>query len=61
MVPSASGSHPVDDPVEGQARITALAASLGGRIVDGQHLLDQLPERVGNVPDRRQRFLLRPC
>jgi len=51
-----AGPHAVDDAVEGQALVGALAARLGGRVVDGQHFLDQLPERVGHVPERRQRL-----
>lgn len=56
VVPLAAGPHPEDDAVEGPARVAALPAGSGGRVVDGQDLLDQRPERVGDVPDRRQRL-----
>ncbi len=58
VVPLAAGPHPVDDPVEGQALVAALAPCFGGRVVDGQDFGDQLPERVGHVPDGRQRLRL---
>jgi len=57
MVPLAACAHAKDDAVEGLAWVAALASCSCGRVVDGQHLLDQLPERVGDVPDRRQRLL----
>jgi hypothetical protein len=56
VVPLATCSHPKDDAIEGKARIAALTASFGGRIIDGQHFFDQLPERVRDVPERRERL-----
>ncbi len=53
---ASAGPHPKDDAVEGQALIAAPASGRCGRVVDSQHLLDQLPERVGHVPERRQRL-----
>ncbi len=56
MVPLAACPHPKDDAVEGAARVATLTAPLGRRVIDGQDFLDQLPERVRNIPDRRQRL-----
>jgi len=58
MVPLAARPHPKDDAVEGLARVTALAASFGRRVVDSKDFVDEFPERIGNVPDRGQGFFL---
>jgi len=57
MVPLAACAQAKDDAIEGLALIASLASCFGGRVVDGQHLLDQLPERVGDIPDRWQELL----
>ena len=57
VVPLAARPHPKDDAVEGLARIAALAACFGRRVIDSQHFVDQLPKRVGDIPDRRQGLL----
>ena len=57
MVPLAACPQAVDDAVERMASIGTRAAHAVGRIINSQDFLNQLPEWVGSVPDRRQRFL----
>jgi len=51
MVPLAARPHAEDDAVKAQTRIGAWASHTIGRIIDRQHFFDQLPERIGCVPD----------
>ncbi len=58
MIPLAACPQAIDDAVERVAGVGAWTAHAIGRIINGQDFLDQFPERVGSVPDRRERFLL---
>ncbi len=53
MVPLAACPQAVDDAVERMASISTWATHAVRWIINGQDFLDQFPEWVGSVPDRR--------
>ena len=57
MVPLAACPQSINDAVERVASVGTRAPHVIGRIINGQDFLDQLPEWVGSVPNRRQRLL----
>ena len=54
LVPLTAGSQAKNDTIEGVSRINALAASLAGRILGQDQLMEDLPEFVGHPPDGEQ-------
>ena len=57
MVPLAACPQAVNDAVERVAGVGAWTAHVVRRVINSQDFLDEFPEWIGSIPNRRQRLL----